>query len=118
MEMLGSTDVHLIEPQDYFPFVYLMTKSYLIITDSGGIQEEAPSLRRPVLVTRVTTERPEALEAGALRLVGSSATEIFKNANQLLDNYSEYEGMAGEGSNPYGDGKAAQRIADILEFQT
>lgn len=118
MEMLGSTDVHLIEPQDYFPFVYLMTKSYLIITDSGGIQEEAPSLRRPVLVTRVTTERPEALETGAIRLVGSSATEIFKNANQLLDNYSEYEAMAGEGSNPYGDGKAAQRIADILEFQT
>jgi len=107
-------NIHLIEPQDYLPFVYLMDKSTLIITDSGGIQEEAPSLGKPVLVMRDTTERPEAVDAGTVQLVGTDTVKIVTEANRLLDNSTAYETMA-RVHNPYGDGQAAQRIAKILK---
>lgn len=105
--------VHLIEPQDYLPFVYLMNRSHLIITDSGGVQEEAPSLGKPVLVMRDTTERPEALAAGTVKLVGTNAETIVKEASALLDDQQQYEKMS-FAHNPYGDGKACARIADNL----
>lgn len=112
--ILGSTEgVHLIEPQDYLPFVWLMRRSYLIITDSGGVQEEAPSLGKPVLVMRNTTERPEAVEAGTVRLVGTDGEKIRENALTLLNDTKVYDEMA-RALNPYGDGKAAQRIAEAL----
>jgi UDP-N-acetylglucosamine 2-epimerase (non-hydrolysing) len=112
--ILGGCDrVHLIEPQDYLPFIYLMNRSYFIVTDSGGIQEEAPSLGKPVLVTRNTTERPEAVEAGVVKLVGTDANSIIKAAEILLDNPSAYEEMVCS-INPYGDGHAAERIAKYL----
>ena len=112
--ILGNClNVHIIEPQDYLPFVYLMNRSHLIITDSGGIQEEAPSLGKPVLVTREKTERPEAVEAGTVRLVGTDLDTIINNANELLDDQSIYETMA-QAHNPYGDGNAAGRIAEVL----
>jgi UDP-N-acetylglucosamine 2-epimerase (non-hydrolysing) len=107
-------NVHLIEPQDYLPFVYLMTRAYLIITDSGGVQEEAPSLSKPVLVTRDTTERPEAVDAGTVRLVGTDAERIVRECNLLLDDADAYERMA-RALNPYGDGKAATRIVRTLQ---
>ncbi|WP_322995282.1 non-hydrolyzing UDP-N-acetylglucosamine 2-epimerase [Castellaniella sp.] len=106
-------NIHLIPPQDYLPFIYLMDKSSLIITDSGGVQEEAPSLGKPVLVMRDTTERPEAVEAGTVKLVGTKVEVIFKEATELLDNSVAYQAMA-RAHNPYGDGKAADRILDIL----
>lgn len=106
-------NIHLIEPLDYFSFVYLMEKSYLIITDSGGIQEEAPSLGKPVLVMRELTERPEAVEAGTVKLVGTDRKKIVSSANQLLDDVSEYRKMA-FAHNPYGDGKATEKILTIL----
>lgn len=113
-QVLGATpNVHLISPQDYVPFVYLMKKSYLIITDSGGVQEEAPSLGKPVLVMRETTERPEALEAGTVRLVGPNGDKIFAEASVLLTDISAYEAMS-RSSNPYGDGLACQRIVEKL----
>ncbi len=105
--------VQLIAPLDYLPFVYLMSRSYLIITDSGGVQEEAPSLGKPVLVMRETTERPEAVEAGTVRLVGTDADRIVQEANELLDNNLMYQAMS-QAHNPYGDGTAASRIAEIL----
>lgn len=105
----GLPNLHLIEPQEYLPFVYLMKRSSIILTDSGGIQEEAPSLGKPVLVLRNTTERPEALEAGTIRLVGTDIERIVENANSLLDNISEYVKMS-TAKNPYGDGEAADRI--------
>jgi len=105
--------VHLIEPQDYLPFVYLMNRSYLIITDSGGVQEEAPSLGKPVLVMRDTTERPEALAAGTVKLVGTDVATIVKESSSLLDDQKQYEVMS-YAHNPYGDGKACARIADNL----
>lgn len=108
-----AQNVHLIEPQDYLPFVYLMNRSYLIITDSGGVQEEAPSLGKPVLVMRDTTERPEALDAGTVKLVGTDAAIIVKEANELLDDKGQYEKMS-YAHNPYGDGKACKRIAENL----
>jgi UDP-N-acetylglucosamine 2-epimerase (non-hydrolysing) len=112
--ILGKVrNVHLIEPLDYEPFVYLMTKSYIILTDSGGIQEEAPSLGKPVLVTRETTERPEAVESGTVRLVGTDTGKIVKEAERLLKNKAHYAKMASV-LNPYGDGKAAGRIVKIL----
>lgn len=115
--LLGSIgNVHLIEPQDYLPFVYLMDKSTLILTDSGGIQEEAPSLGKPVLVMRDTTERPEAVEAGTVKLVGTDRATIVREANRLLDDVAAYDAMA-RAHNPYGDGKAAARIRDILMQQ-
>lgn len=106
-------DVHLIEPLNYLPFVFLMSRSHLIITDSGGVQEEAPSLGKPVLVMRNTTERPEAVDAGTVRLVGTDAERIIEHANQLLDDQDAYQSMA-RAHNPYGDGKASSRIADTL----
>ncbi len=109
----GLARVHLIEPLDYISFIHLMNKSYLILTDSGGIQEEAPSLGKPVLVMRNTTERPEVIEAGAAKLVGTDTAKIIKETQKLLDNSKEYNSMC-HSTNPYGDGKAAQRIVKIL----
>ena len=106
-------NIHLIDPQEYLPFVYLMVRSYLIITDSGGIQEEAPALGKPVLVTRDTTERPEALAAGTARLVGTETDSIVQPASELLDDEAAYQHMS-QAHNPYGDGHASQRIAAIL----
>jgi len=102
-------NIYLISPLDYLPFVYLMQHSYLILTDSGGVQEEAPSLGKPVLVMRNTTERPEAVEAGTVKLVGTDANEIIENVNLLLNDRSVYDRMA-EAHNPYGDGRACERI--------
>lgn len=106
--------VHLIEPQDYLPFVYLMKRSYLILTDSGGIQEEAPALGKPVLVMRETTERPEAVSAGTARLVGVNADKIFSATAELLDHPDAYQKMA-QAHNPYGDGHASLKIAQVLK---
>lgn len=111
--LAASPAVHLIEPVDYLPFVFLMRKAYLIVTDSGGIQEEAPGLGKPVLVTRDTTERPEALEAGTARLVGTSCEALIEAATRLLDDARAYAAMA-QAKNPFGDGKAALRIVDRL----
>ena len=112
--LLGKiSNIHLIEPLDYLPFVYLMNRAYLIITDSGGIQEEAPSLGKPVLVIRDTTERPEAVEAGTVKLVGTDTDKICIETNRLLDDVSAYQAMA-FAHNPYGDGVAARRIVDVL----
>jgi UDP-N-acetylglucosamine 2-epimerase (non-hydrolysing) len=105
--------IYLIDPLDYLPFVYLMTRSFLIITDSGGVQEEAPSLGKPVLVMRDTTERPEAVEAGTVKLVGTDTNKIVNEATRLLDNNAAYQEMA-MSHNPYGDGMASQRIVEIL----
>jgi UDP-N-acetylglucosamine 2-epimerase (non-hydrolysing) len=109
----GVSNVHLIAPLDYLPFVYLMSQSYFILTDSGGVQEEAPSLGKPVLVMRDTTERPEAVAAGTVKLVGTDLQKIVKEANQLLDDSQAYKEMS-FAHNPYGDGKACSRITDIL----
>lgn len=106
-------NVHLIEPVDYLPFVYLMQRSYLIVTDSGGVQEEAPSLGKPVLVMRDTTERPEAVNAGTVKLVGADQKRLLEEVRLLLDDAIAYQTMA-MAHNPYGDGKAAQRIAEIV----
>ncbi|WBU62047.1 non-hydrolyzing UDP-N-acetylglucosamine 2-epimerase [Paracoccus albus] len=112
--LLGKHDnIHLIEPQDYLPFVWLMNRATIIITDSGGIQEEAPSLGKPVLVMRDTTERPEALEAGTVQLVGTDTKRIFDWASRLLTDETAYQQMS-FAHNPYGDGKATQRILDAL----
>ena len=113
--ILGNTaNVHLIEPQNYLPFVYLMKRSYLILTDSGGIQEEAPSLGKPVLVMRDTTERPEAVAAGTVRLVGVDHARIVSETKRLLDDETAYQQMA-FAHNPYGDGLACQRILATFE---
>ena len=112
-EILGKEDrVHLIGPTEYLPFVYLMDRSHLIITDSGGIQEEAPSFGKPVLVTRGVTERPEAIQAGLAKLVGTDRDTIVAEASRLLTDPSAYAGMTSS-ENPYGDGMAAGRIVDI-----
>lgn len=114
--ILGDApNVHLIEPLDYLPFVYLMSRSYFILTDSGGIQEEAPSLGKPVLVMRDTTERPEAVEAGTVSLVGVVSDNIVRAAQRLLDDPAAYTTMA-RAHNPYGDGKAARRIAGYVKL--
>lgn len=110
----GLGNVYLIAPLDYEPFVYLMDRSYLILTDSGGVQEEAPSLGKPVLVMRDTTERPEALQAGTVRLVGTDKEEIIRSVSLLIDNANEYKKMA-MAHNPYGDGLASKRIREFLE---
>ena len=110
----GISNIHLIAPQDYLPFVYLMNSSYLILTDSGGIQEEAPSLGKPVLVMRDTTERPEAVEAGTVKLVGTDAIFIEKCVTELLENTELYTQMA-EAHNPYGDGTACEQIIEFLK---
>lgn len=115
-ELLGDLDrVRLCEPADYVTFVSLMARADLILTDSGGIQEEAPALGVPVLVARDTTERPEGVDAGVVRLVGTDADEIFAAGEELLSNASVYARMAGGGS-PYGDGRASERICDALEY--
>jgi UDP-N-acetylglucosamine 2-epimerase (non-hydrolysing) len=113
----GVADVHLIEPQDYLPFVYLIDRSTFLITDSGGVQEEAPSLGKPVLVMRDTTERPEAVEAGTVKLVGTDPITIVREANRLLDDAAAFDAMA-RAHNPYGDGRAAVRIRDIIKQQS
>jgi UDP-N-acetylglucosamine 2-epimerase (non-hydrolysing) len=105
--------IHLIPPLDYEPFVYLMSKSYFILTDSGGIQEEAPSLGKPVLVMRETTERPEAVKAGTARFVGTDQNKIISETNLLLSNKETYLAMS-MAENPYGDGKAAENIIQII----
>lgn len=112
---LGARDnIHLIEPLDYLPFVYLMNRAHIIITDSGGVQEEAPSLGKPVLVMRETTERPEAVEAGTVRLVGTDVVKIVDQATRLMTDRAAYEEMS-YAHNPYGDGKATGRILDTLQ---
>ncbi|MGV2289259.1 UDP-N-acetylglucosamine 2-epimerase (non-hydrolyzing) [Trinickia sp. YCB016] len=111
--LAGQPNVYLIDPQDYLPFVFLMSRAYLIVTDSGGIQEEAPALGKPVLVTRETTERPEAVKAGTARLVGTSTERIVWEANNLLDSRTQYDAMA-QATNPYGDGHASEKIVDAL----
>lgn len=110
----GDERIRIIEPLDVLDFHNFLSRSYLILTDSGGIQEEAPSLGKPVLVMRDTTERPEGIKAGTLRLVGTDEEVIYQNFKQLLENKEEYEKMS-TASNPYGDGFACRRIADILE---
>lgn len=113
--VFGQDDrIHIIEPLDVLDFHNFQKRSYLILTDSGGVQEEAPSLGKPVLVMRDTTERPEGIEAGTLKLVGTEVETIYKTFTGLLDNQEEYEKMS-QASNPYGDGFASERIADILE---
>ncbi len=113
-EILGNHQrICLIEPVEYLQFVYLMNRSYMIITDSGGIQEEAPSLNKPVLITREITERPEAVQAGLAKLVGTSRDKILAEASRLLSDSKVYDSMS-HGSNPYGDGKSSERIVDIL----
>ena len=114
-EILGDTDrIRIIEPLEVLDFHNFLSKSHLILTDSGGIQEEAPSLGKPVLVMRDTTERPEGISAGTLKLVGTDEEVIYKTFKQLLEDQSEYDKMS-KASNPYGDGFASKRIADILE---
>lgn len=109
----GSSNIAIIDPLDYGKFIWLMSKSYLIITDSGGIQEEAPSLGKPVLVTRDKTERPEAVEAGTVILVGNNMNKIIKKTSMLISNQSEYQKMS-KLINPYGDGKASDRILKLI----
>jgi UDP-N-acetylglucosamine 2-epimerase (non-hydrolysing) len=109
----GHESIHLIEPLDYLPFVHLMRRADLIITDSGGVQEEAPSLGTPVLVARDTTERPEAVEAGTVELVGTDSDLLVARANRLLDDEAAYTAMC-RAHNPYGDGQAARRIVEVL----
>lgn len=108
------SNIHLIAPQDYLPFVYLMNRSVLMLTDSGGIQEEAPSIGKPVLVLRDTTERPEAVAAGTVRLVGANAESIITGVTTLLENSAEYLAMS-QAANPYGDGKASHYIVNCLK---
>lgn len=108
------SNIQLIEPLGYESFVYLMSKSYMIITDSGGVQEEAPSLGKPVLVMRDTTERPEAVEAGTVKLVGTDKETIVNETQKLIDDIIEYEKMS-KAHNPYGDGKASEKIVDFIK---
>jgi UDP-N-acetylglucosamine 2-epimerase (non-hydrolysing) len=113
-EILGDVpNIRLIEPLDYLPMVHLMERAYLVLTDSGGLQEEAPALGRPVLVMREVTERPEAIQAGTARLVGTDRKRIIEQTRLLLDHPHEYEIMA-QAVNPYGDGHAAERIVEAL----
>lgn len=113
--ILGNNlnNVKLIEPQSYLPFVWLMNNAYLILTDSGGVQEEAPSLGKPVLVMRDTTERPEAVDAGTVKLIGTEAEDIYREASKLLSDPNEYSKMAAA-VNPYGDGNAVERIVKVF----
>ena len=113
-ELGGLDRIHIIDPVDVFDCHNIMARSYLILTDSGGIQEEAPSLGKPVLVMRDTTERPEGIAAGTLKLVGTAEEAIYRNFKELLESEEAYNEMA-KANNPYGDGHACQRIADILE---
>lgn len=110
----GVGNILLISPLEYLPFVYLMSSAYLILTDSGGIQEEAPSLGKPVLVMRDNTERPEALSAGTVKLVGTDEVRILDSVSELMDDSAAYERMS-SAKNPYGDGNASLRILDFLK---
>ena len=110
-----SEKIKIIEPLDVQDFHNFLNKAHLILTDSGGIQEEAPSLGKPVLVLRTETERPEAIETGTLKLAGTDKENIIKLAQELLDNKEEYDRMS-HAKNPYGDGKASQRIADAILY--
>ena len=115
-EILGNTErIHLISPLDVVDFHNLAARSYFIMTDSGGVQEEAPSLGKPVLVLRDTTERPEGVEAGTLKLVGTESEKVKEEMEELLDNDAEYQRMA-QAKNPYGDGKASERILDAITY--
>ena len=114
-ELSGCDRIHIIEPLEVLDFHNFLSRSYMILTDSGGIQEEAPSLGKPVLVMRDTTERPEGIKAGTLKLVGTDEQVIYENFKLLLENQTVYEAMT-KASNPYGDGLACKRIADILEM--
>ena len=115
LELLSSiSNVYLIAPLDYEPFVYLMSKTYLILTDSGGIQEEAPSLGKPVLVMRNTTERPEAITSGTVKLVGTKPENIIREVTRLLEDPECYKTMS-QAHNPYGDGKSCQKIIEIIK---
>jgi UDP-N-acetylglucosamine 2-epimerase (non-hydrolysing) len=109
----GIDNIYLIEPQQYLPFIYLMTRAHIILTDSGGIQEEAPSLGKPVLVMRDTTERPEAVAAGTVKLVGTNVEVMTSAINELMDDDLVYKAMS-FAHNPYGDGKTCERILDVL----
>ncbi|BDR33659.1 UDP-N-acetyl glucosamine 2-epimerase [Photobacterium damselae subsp. damselae] len=111
--LAGIDNIHLIEPQQYLPFIYLMDRSHLILTDSGGIQEEAPSLGKPVLVMRDTTERPEAVAAGTVKLVGTDVNVICSELNKLLNNDKAYQVMSFS-HNPYGDGMSSVKISEII----
>lgn len=110
----GAKNIFLIKPMEYLQFLYLMKKSYLVLTDSGGIQEEAPSLGKPVLVMRNTTERPEAVTKGTVKLIGTNKDTIVNAVTLLINNQKEYKKMS-KASNPYGDGKAAQRIVQVFK---
>lgn len=112
-ELAGRPGIHLVDPMEYEPFTNLMARSAIVLTDSGGIQEEAPSLGKPVLVLRDTTERPEAVEAGTVKLVGTDEERVYSEAYRLLTDKTAYKAMA-EAVNPYGDGQSAARIADTL----
>ena len=111
----GVERVKLIEPLEYAPFASLMKESHIILTDSGGVQEEAPALGKPVLVLRSTTERPEAVQYGTVKLVGTDKNNIIQNVQKLLDDKNEYQKMK-EAINPYGDGLASKRIVFINKF--
>ncbi|EDP6837167.1 UDP-N-acetylglucosamine 2-epimerase (non-hydrolyzing) [Campylobacter lari] len=111
--LVNISNIYLVNPLKYEEFVYLMSNCYFIITDSGGVQEEAPSLGKPILVMRETTERPEAIEAGTVKLVGTCKSSIIKAAQELIDDEDEYKKMS-KASNPYGDGKACEKILEIL----
>jgi UDP-N-acetylglucosamine 2-epimerase (non-hydrolysing) len=115
--LAGIERIHLIEPLDYLPFASLMSKSHIILTDSGGIQEEAPALGKPVLVLREVTERPEAVEAGTVKLAGVSRDAVFQMTSGLLQDREAYRAMA-EAVNPYGDGKASERILEAIKYYT
>lgn len=114
--LADSPNVHLIEPQDYLPFIFLMRRAFIIVTDSGGIQEEAPGLGKPVLITRNTTERPEAVDSGTARLIGTSTDALIGAITELLDSPAAYQAMA-QARNPFGDGRASQRILKWFKEQ-
>ena len=112
--LANQGNIHLIEPLDYQKFVHFMNRSYFILSDSGGVQEEAPSIGKPVLVMRNTTERPEAVEAGTVMLVGTDENDIVKNSQKLIDNNTHYESMSFS-HNPYGDGTASEKITNVFQ---
>ena len=114
-ELAGVDRIHLIEPLDYEPFANLMSRSYLVLTDSGGIQEEAPSLGKPVLVLRNTTERPEAVKAGTVSLIGTNVDVVYETTRRLLTDEKAYEAMS-NAVNPYGDGRASERIVQAVRY--
>ena len=111
-----SPNIYLIDPQEYLQFYFMMEQSYLILTDSGGIQEEAPSLGKPVLVMRETTERPEAVDAGTVKLIALDEKLISESVTKLIDDQIEYKKMS-QAHNPYGDGKACERIIKTLQSE-